>query len=304
MERASPLRVLVAEDSGLQRARCADLLRAEGLEVHEAADGRVALDLCRIMRPDLLILDLGLPRLSGEEVLARLRADRRIGATPVLVLTADGRDQTAMAALDGGATDFVVKPARPGELLARVRRALREKLEADQLRERNRILAEAAQIDALTGLPNRRASAEALAEAAARAQTGSRPLAVALVDVDHFKAINDRYGHTTGDHVLCAVAGRLRDQVRPVDTLGRWGGEEFIAVLPDAGPDIAAAAAEALRDASAAQAVTLEPEPVKVTVSVGWACGSEIAPERLIELADIALYDAKAGGRNCVRAAV
>jgi diguanylate cyclase (GGDEF)-like protein len=103
--------------------------------------------------------------------------------------------------------------------------------------------------------------------------------------------------------VLCAIAGRLSDHARAVDTVGRWGGEEFIAVLPDAGPDVAAAAAETLRDASAVQAVDLGEDLVVVTVSVGWACGSGAAPEQLVDFADAALYKAKASGRNCVRAA-
>ena len=302
MEPSRP-RVLVAEDSRSQRAYFADLLRTEGLEVHEAQDGRVALDLCRIIRPDLLILDLGLPRLSGEEVLARLRADRKIGTTPVVVLTADEREATVSAVLDAGATDFLAKPVRPAELLARVRRVLREHASLDRLVERNRVLAEAAEIDALTGLPNRRASAEALSAASALAREAGRPLAVAIVDVDHFKSVNDRYGHAAGDQVLCAIAGRLSDHVRTMDLVGRWGGEEFIAVLPDAGPDVAAVAAEALRDAGAVQAVELGEDLVTVTVSVGWACGSGAAPEQLVELADVALYEAKANGRNCVRAA-
>ena len=299
----SRARVLVAEDSRTQRAYFVDLLRAEGLDVHEAEDGRVALDLCRIIRPDLLILDLELPRLSGEQVLARLRADRKIRATPVVVLTADEREATVAAVLDAGATDFLAKPVRPTELVARVRRVLREGANLDQLAERNRVLAEAAEIDALTGLPNRRASAEALAAAASLARESGHSFAVAIVDIDHFKSVNDRFGHAAGDHVLCAIAGRLSDHSRRVDFVGRWGGEEFIAVLPDAGPEVAAAAAEALRDAGAVQAVELGANRVTVTVSVGWACGSGTPPEQLVELADVALYQAKASGRNCVRAA-
>jgi two-component system cell cycle response regulator len=295
-------RVLIAEDSPMQRACVADLLRTEGLEVHEAPDGRIALDLCRILRPDLLLLDLDLPRLMGAQVLARVRADRHIRATPVVVLTADERESTVSAAFDAGASDFVAKPARPAELVARVRRALREKATLEQLLERNRVLAEAAEIDALTGLPNRRSSAEALAIAAARARDSGRPLAVALVDIDHFKSINDTYGHSVGDRVLCVVAGRLSDGRRAVDVVGRWGGEEFIAVLPDAEPDVAAAAAEAMREVNALQAVSVGGDAVAVTVSIGWACGSGTAPEQLVELADLALYAAKESGRNCVRA--
>ena len=121
---AEPVRVLVAEDSDTERAICVNVLRDAGLEVHEAPDGRYALDLSRIIHPDLLILDLGLPRVSGIEVLRRLRDDRRVGHTPVIVLTADARAQTADLAFYEGATDFVTKPIDGVELIARVREIL------------------------------------------------------------------------------------------------------------------------------------------------------------------------------------
>jgi two-component system cell cycle response regulator len=296
-------RILVAEDSRSQRAVVVGLLRDEGFEVHEAADGRVALDLCRIARPDLLVLDLGLPQLAGWEVMARVRSDSKLRTMPIIVITADGKTDTVTAALDAGATDFVAKPAQPDELLARVRRVLRENARLDQLVHRNRVLGEAAELDALTRLPNRRACADALTLAAGVAQELSRPLSVALVDVDHFKAINDSYGHPVGDEVLRVLAGRFSDRIRSVELVGRWGGEEFIAILPNAEPSRAAEAAEALRTAGESQPIAINGLTVPVTVSVGWASGSDIAPDRLIELADAALYQAKTDGRNRVRAA-
>jgi CheY-like chemotaxis protein len=120
----NPARVLVAEDSASQRALCVNLLRDAGLEVHEAPDGRYALDICRIIRPDLLVLDLGLPRLNGMDLLRKLRDDRKIGATPVIVVTADERQETAEAAFFEGATDLVTKPVDAQDLIARVRDAL------------------------------------------------------------------------------------------------------------------------------------------------------------------------------------
>jgi two-component system, OmpR family, KDP operon response regulator KdpE len=121
---AEPLRVLVAEDSATERAICMNALRDAGLEAHEAPDGRYALDLCRIIHPDLLVLDLGLPRVNGIDVLRKLRGDHKIGTTPVIVLTADGRQETADLAFYEGATDFVTKPVDPIDLVARVREAL------------------------------------------------------------------------------------------------------------------------------------------------------------------------------------
>lgn len=286
-----------------QRARVVALLRSEAFDVHEAADGRVALDLCRIVQPDLLILDLALPRLQGWDVLARVRRDRKLATMPVLVLTADEREATVAAVLDAGATDFICKPARSAELLARVRRALREKSSVDQLVAHNQALSDAADTDALTGLPNRRASAEALAVAASRARELGRPLTVALVDIDHFKVVNDTYGHTAGDEVLRTIATRLSDGIRPIGVVGRWGGEEFLAVLPDAGSRAAGQACETLRVAASAAPVTVDEHAVHITVSIGWACDVDSPPDELVDLADKALYEAKAGGRNCVRAA-
>lgn len=119
-----PPRVLVAEDSATERAVCVNLLRDAGLEVHEAPDGRYALDICRIIRPDLLVLDLGLPRLAGIELLRKLRDDRKIGETPVIVVTADDRQETADAVFYEGATDLVTKPVDARDLIARVNDAL------------------------------------------------------------------------------------------------------------------------------------------------------------------------------------
>ena len=121
----SPARVLVAEDSATQRALCVNILRDSGLEVHEAPDGRFALDICRIIRPDLLVLDLGLPRLNGMDLLRKLRDDRKIGATPVIIVTADRREETAETAFYEGATDLLTKPIDAQDLIARVHDALR-----------------------------------------------------------------------------------------------------------------------------------------------------------------------------------
>ena len=120
----SPARVLVAEDSATQRALCVSILRDAGLEVHEAPDGRFALDICRIIRPDLLVLDLGLPRLNGMDLLRKLRDDRKIGETPVVVVTADERQETADAAFYEGANDLLTKPVDAQDLIVRVHEAL------------------------------------------------------------------------------------------------------------------------------------------------------------------------------------
>jgi DNA-binding response OmpR family regulator len=147
---AQRVRVVIAEDSEFARAVVVSMLDTDEFDCHEARDGREALDLCRILRPDLLILDLQMPRLNGDQVLAKIKSDSKIHDLPVLVLTADEREETVSALLEAGATDFIIKPARPAELVARVRRALRDKQRFDMLLERAETapaLATAADVD-------------------------------------------------------------------------------------------------------------------------------------------------------------
>jgi two-component system, cell cycle response regulator len=288
--------VLVAEDSLVIRAVLAEQLTSRGYRVVEADDGEQAVAVFRRERPDVVLLDVEMPRLDGHEVLASLKHDPELADVPVVFVTSRVTTEDVVEGLRLGAHDYLRKPFEPSELLARVNAAVRIKSLQDELRLRNAELELASRTDALTGLPNRRHLEERLRRLAEPGQE----LSVLLLDVDRFKRVNDEHGHAAGDEVLRAIAGRLRGAARAGDLAGRWGGEEFLVVLPATGPAEAAALGERARAAIAVSPVPLEPDSLWVTASVGVASGVDDGWEGLVRRADIGLYAAKEGGRDRV----
>jgi two-component system, cell cycle response regulator len=296
--------ILVADDSATVRAVLGAQLGGAGYAVVPAADGREALARLREDRPDVALLDIEMPELDGFAVLDAVRADPALATIPVLFLTGRAEAQDVAAGLARGAHDYVRKPIEASELTARVRAALRVKDLADELRRRNAELERLVAIDDLTGVHNRRFTARELKRLVARGRRHGHALSVALLDVDHFKAINDRHGHEAGDAVLVGVAERMAGRLRRDDVVGRWGGEEFLVLLPEIGPAGAARVAEDVRAVVAAEPFSVAGGPLRVTASLGWATwdGDETG-EALLRRADAALYAAKAAGRNAVRRA-
>jgi two-component system, cell cycle response regulator len=301
--RAHGGRILVAEDSALLRRMLGDVLRREGYDVVEAADGEAALRAARTQAPHVLLLAREMEGLDGLAVLDALRADPTTAAMPVVFVTGHTDAADLAEGLERGAHDYVRKPVDPIELLARVRTALRLRALHDELARRNAELEELARTDVLTGLANRRHADAVLRATVAGARRHDRALCVVLVDVDSFKAVNDRHGHAAGDAVLRAIAARLVDGLREEDLAARWGGEEFLLVLPDT--DDAGIVCERLRAAvAAAPALADDGTTVPVTASFGWAHWSRgESAEHLVARADAALYAAKDGGRDRVVAA-
>lgn len=295
--------ILVADDSMVVRAVLRRQLETDGHTVVEAVNGEEAIDACREYHPDVILLDVEMPVLDGHATLARLKADPQLKDIPVVFLT--GRVDTAdvVNGLRLGAHDYLRKPFEANELMARVSAALRTKWLQDELRARNAELDRVSRIDMLTNIYNRRHLDEHLRAVISAARRHDRSVGVLIVDIDHFKNVNDEHGHLAGDAVLREVAARLQQAMRTEDALGRWGGEEFLAVLTDTPPEGVRVMAERLRQVVAAAPFTLDDgSQIRVTVSVGHTNGREDA-EVLVHRADDALYVAKAEGRNRVASA-
>jgi diguanylate cyclase (GGDEF)-like protein len=281
-------RIVVAEDSALLRAVACRTLVEHDYEVHPAVDGVEALALVRDHRPDVLLCDVTMPKLDGYGVLAALRADPAIADTPVVFLTSQTRSDQAAEGLRRGAYDYLRKPFDAVELIARMQAAVRTKRLQDELQR-------LASSDMLTGLTNRRRGAEALETAVQRGGAS-----VALLDIDHFKSINDTHGHEAGDLVLVDVSARLRAITGPEEVVARWGGEEFLFI---AGPgDRAGQLADLAHAAVRSEPVAVSGAVLAVTLSAGWSASSGPDDDigALLRRADIALYAAKEGGRDRV----
>lgn len=298
-----PASVLVAEDDPLFRLLFQRSLEQWGYEVTLAKDGAAAWrQLQSDHRPRLLLLDWMMPGIDGVEICRRVRALQREAYSYILVVTSRGDKQDAVFALDAGADDYITKPIDIHELRARVqvgRRILQ--LQSELVRSREQLRLQATR-DALTGLLNRRCIIQGLSDELSRAERGAKPIGVLMLDLDHFKQVNDLHGHMAGDAVLAEVAGRLVSAVRGYDKVGRYGGEEFFVVLPDCSDDLLGCIAERIRARVEAQPVVTASAEISVTVSVG---GTVTSPRvhkdaaALIREADEALYQAKDHGRNC-----
>ncbi len=323
--------ILVVDDSRIVRAMVSDVLRAEGYRVREASDGRQALARIQESRPDLVLLDVMMPEMDGYEVCRALRrSEREEEYIPILMLTAKGEVEDLARGLAAGADDYIAKPFDNLELLARVKSLLRiralqkrlyqqnleleaknQQLEAltRQLDAANQELRLLSVTDGLTRAYNHRHFQERLRTEYARASRHGEPLACVMIDLDHFKRINDTYGHPIGDRVLVWLVGILKDGVRSEDLVARYGGEEFVLLLPNTDAERARSLAERLRKRIASEPVPLAPGDgrLRVTVSMGVADYQpgkvDRSPDDLLRAADEALYRAKAHGRNRVEVA-
>jgi len=295
-------RILVVDPNEQRQASVRSILDSEGYEAVYLSDGDEALRLTSEYEPDLILLAVELPSGSGLELCGELRASDPRRHYPVLLLGDDNDEQSAARGLLAGADDFMAHPIREVELRARIRVQLRNKRFYDaleRLRDERDSLRRDAQIDPLTNVLNRR-SLEATVRQ--RCQLRER-FGVLFMDLDHFKQINDRFGHESGDRVLISVANVIKNGLRPGDIVGRYGGEEFVAIVAGAGPESARLVAERLRLA-VEEMVPSSPGPSRVTISIGTTVFDprqlEETPQELVHRADLALYAAKRGGRNRV----
>ncbi|MFS8148043.1 PleD family two-component system response regulator [Rhizobium sp. BR 249] len=256
---------------------------------------------------DLVIVNANFDDYDPLRLCSQLRSLERTRFLPILIITEQGADEMVVRALDLGVNDYIIRPVDPNELVARSLTQIRRKRYNDRLRNSVKQTIELAVTDPLTGLYNRRYLDNHLNVLFNRSMARGRPLSVLITDIDRFKQVNDTYGHDGGDEVLREFANRVRSTIRGADLACRYGGEEFVVVMPDTSPEIAAAVAERLRAAVESAPFLLKHSGQALNVTASFGIASRIAavltPDQLMKQADLALYEAKNTGRNRVVAA-
>ena len=296
--------VLVADDDAISRTVLESHLRKWQLNVISAKDGLYAWhELQKENAPSLIILDWMMPGISGIELCRRIRERKSSHYPYIILLTARDAKQDLIEALDAGADDYLTKPFDASELRSRLRVGSRILRLQNELRRKEEELRFEALHDRLTGLWNREAIMNFMDREIARGKRSRDFAGVLMMDVDHFKSINDNYGHLVGDAVLQEISRRLTRGMRSYDWAGRYGGEEFLVLLCNCNPEILTMCAERLREAISAEPIRVGDLELNVTVSIGGALTSsdcQLTRDQMIGRADAALYRAKHRGRNCV----
>jgi two-component system, cell cycle response regulator len=296
-------RILIVDDRQTSWERMAHSLSQEHIIDIETEPRQAVFQVAE--KPfDLAIVSLGLESYDGLRLCSHIRSLERTRNLPLLAIAEADDNTRLMRGLEIGVNDYLIRPVDHNELLARVRTQVKKKRYAERLRDNVQMSIEAAITDALTGLHNRRYMENHLGTLMEQAIMRCRPLSILILDIDFFKAVNDTHGHSAGDEVLEEFARRLKKAVRGIDLACRYGGEEFVVVMPDTDIAMATAVAERLR-----RRIAAEPFPInrnartaKVTISIGIAAmrSSEDKPAEIIKRADQALYRAKREGRNRV----
>lgn len=301
-------RVLLVEDSQLQAESTMEFLVRDGYEVIWAEDGKAAIKAVKSQTIDIILLDLVLPDMTGNQLCRWLKLTDETRGIPIIMLTVKAELNDKVAGLEAGADDYLPKPYNEVELNARIYASLRTKALQDELKKKNHQLEELlvrvevmATKDPLTSLHNRRHFEAAFKKEFIRSMRYRDPLTCFMLDIDHFKNINDKFGHNTGDAVLKEVSQIISCSLREVDLIARWGGEEFIVILPSTGIEGALIpASRILKSISESRISGLPPEE-RITISIGIAgIPNPIidTAEKMIKMADQALYMAKNNGRN------
>jgi diguanylate cyclase (GGDEF)-like protein len=317
LSKQPPLTFLAVDDDPMTLIYLKKMLASDRRVILTAENGDQALKLALEHRPHVLITDWRMPELNGIDLCRTLRSTKVTQYIYIIMLTCNETEEELVQAFDAGADDYVVKPFPPKVFQARISSAERlilyqqtihrdrETIEkyASQLTAANRKLQEMAMTDFLTGLPNRRSALRRLKNLVAEVRRYGEPLSCLMIDIDHFKEINDTYGHDSGDRVLKQLSKLLAEKARSYDMVSRWGGEEFLIICARSGPADSFQLAERLRRTVAEQKLYLTDQATKqATISIGvatWAADLQDEDE-LIKHADTQLYLAKKNGRNRV----
>ena len=298
------MKILIADDESVSRRMLQGLLTKWGYEVVSAEDGKAAWGLLNAPdAPRIALLDWMMPGRNGVDVCRELRAHRPEPYTYILLLTAKDAKENVVEGLESGADDYLTKPFHPQELKARLRVGIRLLNLEDNLVQAREAMRFKATHDALTGLWNRGTILETLDREVGRSRREGASLGVVIGDLDHFKSVNDNYGHLAGDEVLREATRRMQASVRFYDAVGRYGGEEFLVLLPGCGATETADKAEHLRAAVGQQPIETPCGPLRITMSLGGVATANWPDDnasQILQMADAALYRAKEEGRNRV----
>jgi len=299
------MRILVVDDDPIALEPLVERLRQWDHDVVPFGSGEAAWEeLQEGPPPNIVLLDWMLPGMSGLDLCRKLRAAGESPYVYVIIITGKTNRADLLEGFDAGADDFLTKPFDWAELRARLRAGERiVELQNELIAAREALRSQAMQ-DPLTKVLNHGAIMDALSQEVDRAHREEHPLAVVMADLDSFKAVNDEFGHVAGDRVLVEVSRRMRNCLRSYDSIGRYGGEEFLFVLPNLGQDQAAKMAERVRLTVCREPFRVEGAEIAVTLSQGvmvWDAPRPLEVDRLIKAADEALYGVKRGGRNAVR---
>ena len=301
------MKVLIAEDEKISRMVLANALANHGYEVLQAHDGQEAWDIFQKEKEDIYIaiLDWQMPKMDGIELCQKIKDASLSHYVYVIFLTGKKDIDSIVEGLETGADDYLPKPFDRRELLSRLKVGLRLIEFEKALREANEKLHTLAITDGLTGISNRRAIFERLRSEISRAVRGNSLFCLIMLDIDHFKKVNDTYGHGAGDKVLVEIVNRIKSELRPHDDIGRYGGEEFLVGISKADSKISRVIAEKLRTCICKRPFQIEDRKIDVSLSLGVV---NFMPSRdndindlleaMIKAADIALYKAKEAGRN------
>jgi diguanylate cyclase (GGDEF)-like protein len=313
----SPPTILVVDDTQNNVTILERLLTSEGYQVISAYRGNTALNLAEKHHPDLILLDIGMPIMDGHEVCSRLKASEKTNDIPVIFISAFSDTEEIVKALSVGGVDYVTKPFQIEEVLARIAIHIQIRYLQKLLEEKNTILEAEIQrrkkvenqlkilaaTDPLTKIYNRRQFFELAMNEYSRSRRSGKPLSIIMIDIDHFKKVNDTYGHLVGDQVLIYFAQLLKKCIRAYDLLGRYGGEEFVVMLPETNNQLAVMIAERLRTFTEKTVLPVKSHKISITASFGVSSNnkdSELPLEAILHRADQALYKSKQDGRNKV----
>lgn len=292
--RTKKIKILIADDEPSILSGVRDILLSEDYSVVTARNGKEAVEVFKKESPDLVILDVSMPYLSGFQVLDKIKKYFGERYTPVIFLTVSIKIDDKLRAFHGGAVDYLTKPVSPEELLARIKTFI-------EIKDRHDRLKQAATYDWMTGALNKAHFIEKAKEELEKALRNKTPLSFIFMDIDHFKKINDEIGHLAGDTVISEFANRLKRAIRKIDLIGRFGGDEFMLMLPHKGKKEALTVATRLGKNIKKRTIIFEKNKMHVTASMGIVSiktDKKININALIKLADEALYEAKAKGGN------